>query len=451
MTLPAFGNGLELTRIRDARPGRMSSFDQRGRNQDGWVVGPGETRVLADIEGPGSITHMFMTQFSRQVLGPGLLDPYALATSAPVVEMHNALGMNWEISDPDYYRKILLRITWDDDVQPAVLVPLGDFFGVGHSMPANYASALFSVSAKPEEALHFGGSAALNSYVPMPFRRRALVEVINESELPYTQYFHIDYELYRHALPGDVAYFHARWRRDDPCDGWGTDMQVNSPEVNIPNLDGARNFVVLDTAGTGHYIGCNLSVFHRQGTWWGEGDDMIFIDDDTWPPSFHGTGTEDYFLHAWGMQRNVAYPYGGSILHEADLPGYAVTYRLHVLDPLHFKSRIRVTIEHGHANHLADDWAATAYWYQLPPSPPATIAPVTLRLPHRPDAPAVTRDAPPLAGVEEETARSRASYEERRRAYLEGKAATAAERIDLTRDWERGNRAAAADIRERFR
>ncbi|MDQ6795347.1 MAG: DUF2961 domain-containing protein [Chloroflexota bacterium] len=451
MTPFQFGHGLELTRIRDARPGRMSSFDQRGRNQDGWVIGPGETRVLADLEGPGSITHIFMTQFSRQVLGPGLLDPYDLATSAPVVEMHNALGMNWEISDPDYYRKVLLRITWDDDPQPAVFVPLGDFFGVGHSMPANYASALFSVSAKPEEALHFGGSAALNSYVPMPFRGRAVIEVVNESDLPYTQYFHIDYELYRQPLPDDVAYFHARWRRDDPCDGWGADIQVNSPEVNVPNLDGARNFVVLDTAGTGHYIGCNLSVFHRQGTWWGEGDDMIFIDDDTWPPSLHGTGTEDYFLHAWGMQRNNAYPYGGSIFHEADLPGYAVAYRLHVLDPLHFKSRIRVTIEHGHANHLADDWASTAYWYQLPPSPTATILPVELRLPHRPEAPPAARNAAPLAGVEEETARLRAAYEARRRDYLERKAATAAERIELAKAWERGNRDAAANARERFR
>jgi D-arabinan exo alpha-(1,3)/(1,5)-arabinofuranosidase (non-reducing end) len=449
--VPHLGAGLELARIRDARPARVSSFDQRGRNQDGWVIGPGETRVLADLEGPGSITHFFMTQFCRRTLGPGLLDPTGLATSAPVVEMHNALGMNWEIADPDYYRKVLLRITWDDDPNPAVLVPLGDFFGVGHSMPANYASALFSVSAKPEEALHFGGSAALNTYVPMPFRRRALIEVVNENDVAYTQYFHIDYELYRQPLPDDVAYFHARWRRDDPCDGWGPDIQVNSPEVNVVNLDGARNFVVLDTQGTGHYIGCNLSVFHRQGTWWGEGDDMIFIDDDTWPPSFHGTGTEDYFLHAWGMQRDNAYPYGGSILHEADLPGYAVAYRLHVVDPLHFRSRIRVTIEHGHGNHLSDDWAATAYWYQLPPSPAASILPVELRLPHRAEPPAAVPAAAASRRAEEETARFREAYEERRRRYLDARAETTAERIALTEAWEHGNREAARNLRGRTR
>lgn len=74
---------------------------------------------------------------------------------------------------------------------------------------------------------------------------------------------------------------------------------------------------MLDVEGTGHYIGCNLSVYERQGTWWGEGDDMIFIDDDTWPPSLHGTGTEDYLTHAWGMQKNSAL-HGGSILHALD-------------------------------------------------------------------------------------------------------------------------------------
>ena len=442
--------GLDFARVRDARVGRASSFDQRGRNQDGWAIGPGETRVLADVEGPGSITHIFMTQWSRHILGPGLLDPLDTAEAAPVIEMHNALGMNWEIADPDHYRKVLLRMTWDDDPEPAVLVPLGDFFGIGHSVPASYASALFTVSAKPEESFHFGGPAALNSFAPMPFRRRALIELVNESDVAVWDYFHIDYELYRQPLPDDVAYFHARWHRENPCDGWGPDIQVNAPEANVPNLDGARNYVVLDTAGSGHYVGCNLSVFHRQGTWWGEGDDMIFVDDDTWPPSLHGTGTEDYFTHAWGMQRN-SYLYGGSILHESDFPGYAVNYRFHVLDPIHFSRRIRVTIEHGHANHLADDWASTAYWYQLPPSPRATILPVSQRLASRAPAPETPRPAEPLAGVEEEIATRRAAYDERRRRYLERYAQKLADRLALTDMCEQGNRENAHRLRERFR
>lgn len=73
--------------------------------------------------------------------------------------------------------------------------------------------------------------------------------------------------------------------------------------------------MLLDTEGKGHYVGCNLSVHHRQGSWWGEGNDMIWIDDDfqadgstSWPPSLHGTGTEDYFespagARAMGMSR----------------------------------------------------------------------------------------------------------------------------------------------------
>ena len=174
---------LALARVRDARSGRVSSWDQRGRNQDAWIVGPGETRVLADLEGPGAVTHMWLTQYCRRVLGPGFIDPLDTAGAAPVLEIHNALGLNWEIADPDYYRKVLLRVTYDDAPGPSILVPLGDFFGVGHSMPNSYASAFFTVSAKPEESLVFGGSASLNSYLAMPFAKRIVIEVVNEGDV----------------------------------------------------------------------------------------------------------------------------------------------------------------------------------------------------------------------------------------------------------------------------
>jgi hypothetical protein len=371
------------------------------------------------------------------------------AEAAPVVEMDNALGMNWETGDKDCYRKMLLRITWDHDANPAVLVPLGDFFGVGHSIPSNLNSALFSVSVNPGDLFQFGGRAALNCFIPMPFRKHALIEIINESDLPLTHYFHVDYELYNRPLPDDVAYFHARWSRQDPCNGWGPDLLVNSPEVNVPNLDGANNYVVLDTEGTGHYIGCNLSVYHRQGTWWGEGDDMIFIDDDVWPPSLHGTGTEDYFTHAWGMQ-NHGYLYGGSSLHAQDVPGYTVAYRFHVVDPIRFTSRIRVTIEHGHGNHLSDDWSSTAYWYQLPPSPEATILPVSRRLPNRPADEQVPATAHLPVGSEDEAGARRTAYENRLSRFQDRYNQRIASRIALTDEWELGNRLAAAQLRERY-
>ncbi|WP_270887545.1 DUF2961 domain-containing protein [Pedococcus sp. 5OH_020] len=438
-----------LTRRQDARTARVSSWDQRGRNQDNWTIGPGETRVLADLEGPGQLTHIWTTQFCRQVLGPGLLQPEDTEQTAPVLEIHNALGLNWEQPDPDYYRKVLLRITWDDEPNPAVLVPLGDFFGIGHCLPNSYSSALFTVSAKPEESLIFGGSAALNCWVPMPFNRRAKVEIVNENDLPLTMYFYIDYELFRQQLPEHTVYFHARWTRSDPCDGWGPQLQTNSPETNVAHLSDEGNFVLLETTGSGHYIGCNLSVHHRQGSWWGEGDDMIFIDDDTWPPSLHGTGTEDYFNHAWGMQKN-AYAYHGTIVHESDVPGYSVTYRQHVVDPVRFSSRIKVSIEHGHANHLSDDWAATAYWYQTLPSPPQDIAPLAQRLPHRPStSPAPAPVAAPQDMSAEVQERTRAAAD-RFETYQERMRARANQRAERSRAEARANTEHAADIRRRF-
>jgi hypothetical protein len=369
---------------RQARSARVSSWDQTGGNEDAFVVMPGETAVLADIEGPGCITHLWFTQTCRRIIGPGLIDPRQAGVA--MLEIHNALGVNWEITDPDYYRKVLIRMYWDDQEEPSVVAPLGDFFCVGNSIAGNFSSLPFTVSVKDEEHLKFGGPAALNCYLPMPFNSRARIEVENQNDVAYVQYYYVDYELYAEPLPDDTLYFHAHWRRENPCDGWGPDLQVNSLETQVPNLDGAGNYVILETEGAGNYIGCNHSVAHFPGTWWGEGDDMIFIDDDVWPPSMHGTGGEDYFNQAWGMQRN-AFPFCGTIVHEGDVPGYQVSYRFHLADPVRFDKKIKVTMEHGHANHLADDWASTAYWYQTLPSPRLDMLPVGERLPRRPQMP----------------------------------------------------------------
>jgi hypothetical protein len=97
----------------------------------------------------------------------------------------------------------------------------------------------------------------------------------------------------------------------------------------------------------------------------------------------HGTGSEDYFGHAWGMQDN-AFLMNGSIVNERDVTGFQHSYRFHITDPVRFNTRIKVTMEHGHDNHLADDWASTAFWYQELPSKEIDIAPVEGRLPLRP-------------------------------------------------------------------
>lgn len=193
-----------------------------------------------------------------------------------------------------------------------------------------------------------------------PFNKRARIEVENQNDIAYFQYFYIDYELRPEPHPENTLFFHAHWRRQNPTPGWAPPgLQVNSLETMVPNLDGKKNYILLETTGKGVYIGCNHSVYHFQGTWWGEGDDMIFIDDDTWPPSMHGTGSEDYFCQGWGMQKN-AFPFTGSIIHEGEMPPYQVSYRWHLPDPVRFNTRIKVTMEHGHANHLSDDWSSTA-------------------------------------------------------------------------------------------
>lgn len=434
---PGYSMLSDLTRMKRADTQRLSSWDRSGRNQDYWLIPPHSTVRLAEIEGPGCITHIWMTQFCRKLLGPGLIDPTAGQWIAPVFEIHNALGLNWEMADPFYYRKVLIKMYWDGQEQPSVVVPLGDFFCVGHSMPGNFAALPISVSCKPEERYRFGGSAAFNSYFQMPFNTGARIEVENQNDIPYGQYFYIDFERYREPLADDIAYFHAQWRRENPCEGWAPNLQTNSPEVNIPNLDGRQNYVILETEGRGQYVGCNLSVAHFQGSWWGEGDEMIFVDDDYgWPPRLHGTGTEDYFNHAWGMQNN-AFPMNGSVIHESVVPGYQVSYRFHLTDPVRFDRRIKVTIEHGHANHLSDDWASTAYWYQTLPSPRIDILPLERRLPTMPGD--RTPVAPPRNGLTPEQLAANTATEARDAEYRRLRDAEIERKLAITRERSAAN------------
>ncbi|ALJ19676.1 glycoside hydrolase family 172 protein [Microbacterium sp. No. 7] len=434
----------DLTRARAARTARVSSFDQTGRNRDNWIVMPGEERTLADIEGPGFITHIWMTQSCRIQPGPGQIDPAVVGV--PMLEIHNALGVSWEVVDPDYYRKVVLKMYWDDQETPSVVAPLGDFFGLMNSLSGSYDSLPLSVSAKEPELHTFGGSAAFNSYFRMPFGRRARIVVENQNDIPYLQYFYVDYELVRDPLPEDTVYFHAHWRRALPTRGWGPDLQSNSIETTVPNLDGRDNYVALETEGRGHYVGCTLAVRHFQGSWWGEGDDMIFIDDDTWPPSLHGTGMEDYFGHAWGMQHN-AYLFNGTIVHEEDVPGFHHSYRFHIVDPIRFEKRIRVTFEHGHGNHLSDEWSSTAYWYQTLPSPVLELPPVDQRLPLRPVDRVITAPLPALTD-EQRTARDAAAR--RMEDFVARRERLRAERRAQVDDWERGNLEIARDVRRRY-
>ena len=314
-----------LATLRDGHTGRASSWDRPGRTTDRWIIPAGSGRVLADLEGPGGITHIWMTQ-------------------------------------KEHYREILLKITWDNARQPSVLCPLGDFFGLGHGIVNSYQALLFTASTKHNNQFEEG--CALNSYVQMPFKERAVVELVNESHEPHRQYIYVDYEQYNKAPTDEVGFFHAEFRRENPFGGWSHDITVNQPEANVVNKERnawENNYVILDTKGRGHFIGCNISVTNFQGTWWGEGDDMIWVDGYKWPPALHGTGSEDYLNQAWGMQDN-AFLRNGSSIHEDNTDGYQTSYVHHIENPVHFEKEIKVTIEHGHGNNLCNEMRSEAYW-----------------------------------------------------------------------------------------
>ena len=349
----------DLAHLRNRKTARFSSWDTSGRNADRWEVSPRSSVILADISGPAQITHIWMTQV-------------------------------------EHYRECLLKITYDDAPFPSVLVPMGDFFCLGNGMVNSFQSALFSAST--HYPYIFNKPCALNCYVPMPFAKRAVVELVNESDQPHGQYFYIDYETLEN-FSQDIGYFHAEFRRANPFKGWGPEIIVNTPEVDVPNKERVaweNNYIILETHGRGHYIGCNMSVTNFTGNWWGEGDDMIWVDGYKWPPDLHGTGSEDYFNQAFGMQPNAYLHNGSSIFEGGTIPapeielyrgnsGYQTSYVFHLDNPVRFTKEIKATIEIGHANHLANEISSVAYWYAEKPTQVVDVPPVQQRLPVRRD------------------------------------------------------------------
>jgi hypothetical protein len=392
----------ELARIRNVTTRRISSWDRTGGNMDFLVIQPGQQVTLADIVGAGCVNHIWCTHACEQ---------------------------------DDYLRRVVLRARWDDESEYSIEAPLGDFFGVGHAKTVNFSSMPLQMS--PADGRGF------NCWFPMPFGKRAEFFLHNEADVAMNFYYYIDFELHE-AIPDDMGRFHAQWRRENPTQGiTDSDMSAlieetrqlfatgNSAFAEAPeevmrnlafefggrNIGGKENYVILEAEGIGHYVGCNLNVhnlrvgnevdwpeskawplsreeeksatpedrmaFFRVFNWYGEGDDMIFIDGEEWPPTLHGTGTEDYFNTAYCPA--IKYD---SLYHGLTLPGgpnwsgKSSYYRFHIEDPIHFRKSIRVTIEHGHNNHRSDDVSSTAYWYQIEPHKPfPTFPPVQARLP----------------------------------------------------------------------
>ena len=330
-----------LAEIRDVRSARVSSYDRTGGNDDRLHIPPRATATLADISGAGCVTHIWTTIAS---------------------------------SDPFHLRKIVLRIWWDDEDEPSVEAPVGDFFGLGHAQKTYFSSL-------PLQMFERG----FNCWFPMPFATRARIEVENETDAEVIYYYYVDYEEYD-QLEGDYGRFHTQWRRENPT----TVSEPDSADEqgHWCNTSGRPNYVVLEAEGRGHYVGCHLDVDMPEPGWWGEGDDMFFIDGDTWPPRIHGTGTEDYFCGAWNYNRldqTFCAPYFGyHFKTNADYTGKHSQYRFHIEDPIRFQRSLLFSIEHGHANDKQGDWSSTAYWYQSEPHKPfPRLLPVEERLPYR--------------------------------------------------------------------
>lgn len=293
-------------------------------NRDNFRVPPGATHVLMDVEGPGVITHMWIT-----FLGP---EPHP-----------------WAKDGSANHQELLLRIFWDGDERPGVEAPLGDFFGGCFGRRSELVSTAVIVE----------GGDSYNCFWHMPFHKSCRVEIVNESEKPLSLlYYNIDW-IKKDALPPDTPYFYAQYTQRYPTGG-------------------GEPYTLLETEGKGHYVGTVFCVRTRSPYWFGEGDEMVTIDGEA-IPSVWGTGTEDYFLCAWGLERTLT-PYFGVPYFDqwGIVGGHTSAYRWHVNDPFVFTKSIKVQFEtfgwmspdeneanRAHSwNPREDDYASVAFWYQ---------------------------------------------------------------------------------------
>jgi hypothetical protein len=293
-------------------------------NRDNFRVQPGQTHVLMDVEGPGLITHMWMT-----FLGP---------------EKHP-----WAKEGSANHQEMLLRIYWDGSDRPGVEAPVGDFFAGCFGKR----SEVISIPVVTE------GGDSYNCFWHMPFHKSARVEIVNESEKPISLlYYNIDW-IKKDSLPADVPYFYAQYTQRYPTGN-------------------GEPYTLLETKGKGHYVGTVFSVRTRSPYWFGEGDEMITIDGEA-IPSVWGTGTEDYFLCAWGLERVLTPFFGVPYFDQWGIVGgHTSAYRWHINDPFVFNESIKVQFEtfgwiapdenkenRAHSwNPREDDYASVAFWYQ---------------------------------------------------------------------------------------
>jgi hypothetical protein len=321
-----------LPKPRDYILKRSSSYDRTGGNADFRPLPAGQSLTLLDDDGPGQVSHIWITI----------------------------------ASDEQYHlKRIVLRMYWDGESMPSVEAPVGDFFGLGLGDYFLYQSIPLAV----------GADNALNCFFPMPFQKHARITLTNEGQRKAgSVYWNIDYRAYHSALPADTLYFHAQYGQAAPN---------QAHPGNKFNLDGKDNYVWMEAKGRGHFVGVTMSVLENADGWWGEGDDMFFIDGEKLP-SINGTGSEDYFLGAWDFGgKPFSYGLFGAPQVGPERQGSRWSvYRFHLDSPITFTKSLRATIEHGHANDRGDNYYSVAYWYQSEPHAPfPPLPPVDARLP----------------------------------------------------------------------
>ncbi len=326
-----------LAKPHEGRSMRATSAHKLGPNPRGWEgepdpdhngdnsnVQPGQTKVLMDVKGPGVITHIWMT-----FLGP---------------ESHA-----WARQGSANHQEMLLRMYWDGADKPGVEAPVGDFFANSFGKR----SEVISLPVAVEDADSY------NCFWHMPFRKSARIEVVNQSDKQISLlYFNIDW-IKKDRIPDDAPYFYAQYRQEYP-------------------VQKGVDYVLLETEGKGHYVGTVLSVRTRSPSWFGEGDEKIYIDGEA-KASIWGTGTEDYFLSAWGLKTTSTPFFGVPYFDQWGIVGgHTSAYRWHVTDPIVFQKSIKVTFEHfgwmspdenpeykSHSwNEREDDYSSVAFWYQ---------------------------------------------------------------------------------------
>lgn len=316
---------------------RISSYDRSGGNHDYVKIPGGETFTLADISGRGIIKHIWMTL---------------------------------DCPDPMIRRNAVLRMYWNQETEPSVDVPLGDFFGQGWGENYNYHS--LPLASTPLDG------RGLVCYFPMPFEDGARLELLNQSKDDIASfYYYIDYE--SHTMPLESAgTFHAEWRRQltrPQTEAGETEWGVVGPPAN--NATAQNNFVFASIKGRGKVVGIQYFVDNPSPIWFGEGDDMWLIDGEEWPGSLHGTGTEDFFNTAWCPNEVYLHPYFGiaKVPNNSTWLGRSHYYRFFIEDPIYFDKSLVASIEHGHANNLTLDLCTVVYWYQAEPHSPLARLP----------------------------------------------------------------------------